>query len=48
MTVSFSREKLRQAPKKEGGETLCDPGRYVHKPDVQNKWDDNTPHTHTL
>ena len=21
---------------------LCDPGRYVHKPDVQNKWDDNT------
>ena len=25
---------------------LCDPGWYVHKPDVQNKWDDNT-HTHT-
>ena len=24
---------------------LCDPGWYVHKPDVQNKWDDNT-HTH--
>ena len=21
---------------------LCDPGWYVHKPDVQNKWDDNT------
>ena len=21
---------------------LCDPGCYVHKPDVQNKWDDNT------
>ena len=20
---------------------LCDPGWYVHKPDVQNKWDDN-------
>ena len=26
---------------------LCDPGWYVHKPDVQNKWDDNT-HTHTV
>ena len=25
---------------------LCDPGYYVHKPDVQNKWDGNT-HTHT-
>ena len=25
---------------------LCDPGLYVHKPDVQKKWDDNT-HTHT-
>ena len=24
---------------------LCDPYWYVHKPDVQNKWDDNT-HTH--
>ena len=24
---------------------LCDPGWYVHKPDVQNKWEDNT-HTH--
>ena len=21
---------------------LCDPGWYVHKPDVQNKWEDNT------
>ena len=21
---------------------LCDPGWYVHKTDVQNKWDDNT------
>ena len=21
---------------------LCDPGWYVHNPDVQNKWDDNT------
>ena len=25
---------------------LCDPGWYVHKPDVQNRWADNT-HTHT-
>ena len=25
---------------------LCDPGWYVHKPDVENKWDDNT-HRHT-
>ena len=27
---------------------LCDPGWYVHKPDVQNKWYDNITHnTHT-
>ena len=47
MAESFSREKSRQAPQKEGEEILllCDPGWYVHKPDVQNKWDDNT---HTL
>ena len=45
-TESFSREKLRQAPQKEGGEILCDPGWYVHKPDVQNNWDGNI-HTHT-
>ena len=25
---------------------MCDPGRYIHKPDVQNKWEDNT-YTHT-
>ena len=25
---------------------LCDPGWYVHKPDVQNEWDDNTHTTH--
>ena len=25
---------------------LCGPCWYVHKPDVQNKWDGNT-HTHT-
>ena len=39
------REKLRQAPQKESGEILCDPCWNVHKPVVQNKWDDNT---HTL
>ena len=50
---SFSREKLRQAPQKEGGEILSYlppglPRRLVRpqKPDVQNKWDDKT-HTHT-
>ena len=26
---------------------LCNPGWCVHKSDVQNKWDDNTTHTHT-
>ena len=35
MAESFSREKLRQAPQKEGGEILCDPGWYVHKRDVR-------------
>ena len=42
-------EKIRQAPQKEGRDTLCDPGWYIHKPDVQNKWDDrtHTQHTHT-
>ena len=45
-TESFSREKLRQARQKEGEEILCDPGWYVHKPDVQNKWDYNNTHTH--
>ena len=39
-------KKLRQAPQKEGGEILCDPGWCVHKSGVQNKWDDNR-HTHT-
>ena len=49
---SFSREKSRQAPQKEGREVLCEtfllrnPGWCVHKSDVQNKWDNNT-HTHT-
>ena len=50
---SFSREKLRQAPQEQGGEISCtgktfflrcDPGWCVHKPDVQNKWHDNTTH----
>ena len=35
MAEFFSREKFRQAPRKEGGELLS----------VQNEWDDNT-HTH--
>ena len=49
MAESFSREKLRQSPQKEGGEFLCDPGWYVHRPDVQNKWDDKThPHTQSI
>ena len=34
--------KFREAPQKEGGEILCDPGWCVHKSDVQNKWDDKT------
>ena len=38
----FSREKLTQAPQKEGGEILCKPGWYVHQPDVQNKWDETS------
>ena len=42
MAESFSREKLRQAPQKEGGEILYDPGWYVHKADIQNKWNDNS------
>ena len=48
MAESFSREKLRHAPQKEGEGNLCDPCWYaVHKPDVQNKRDVNT-HTHTM
>ena len=30
-------QKLRQAPRKEGGEILCDPAWCVHKFDVQNR-----------
>ena len=44
MAESFSREKMRQASQKEGDNSyvtflLCDPGWYVYKPEVQNKWD---------
>ena len=52
MDESFSREKIRQAPQKEGEKKrcvtflLCDPGWYPHKLNVQNKRDDNI-HTHT-
>ena len=52
MAESFSREKIRQAPQKEGGEILCDLPPvcpklvYVHKPDVQKKWNDKHTHTH--
>ena len=30
-----------QVSPEKGGEILCDTGWCVHKPDVQNKWDDN-------
>ena len=46
---SFSREKLRHAPQKEGGwEILCDlppvtPAGTSNELDVQNEWEENTP-----
>ena len=53
MAESFSREKLRHAPQKEGGwEILCDlsscvtPAGTSNELDVQNEWEENT-HTHT-
>ena len=47
MAESFSRQKSRHAPQKEGGlKILCDPGWYVQL-DVQNGWEENT-HTHLL
>ena len=51
MAESFSREKLRHAPQKEGGgEILCDPPSCVTLAgtsiDVQNEWEENT-HTHS-
>ena len=43
---------MAELPQKGGGEILCElflcyPGWYVHKPDIQNKWDDNTHTQHT-
>ena len=54
MAKSFSKEKLRQVPQKERvlyekscvTFLLCDTGRYVHKPDIENKWEDCTHTTH--
>ena len=54
MAESFSREKLRHAPQKEGGlKILCDlppvcvtPAGTSNELDVQHKWEENT-HTHT-
>ena len=51
MAESFSREKLRHAPQKEGGrQILCDlppvtPAGTSNELDVQNEWEENT---HTL
>ena len=45
---SCSREKLDKHHRRKVNEKscvtflLCDPGWYVHKPGVQNKWEDNT------
>ena len=58
MAESFSREKWRHAPQKEGGwEILCDlspvwptPAGTSNELDVQNEWGENThtQHTHSL
>ena len=52
MAESFSRQKSRHAPQKEGGlKILCDLGSCVtpagtsNELDVQNGWEENT-HTH--
>ena len=51
MAESFSREKSRHAPQKEGGlKVLCDlppvtPAGTSNELDVQNGWEENT-HTH--
>ena len=49
MTESFSREKLRQAPQKEGGWEILLPSSCVTPAgtsiEVQNEWEENT-HTH--
>ena len=52
MAESFSREKLRQAPQKEGGwknpvlpsSCVTPAGTSI---EVQNEWEENTKHTHT-
>ena len=54
MAESFSRQKSRHAPQKEGGlKILCDlpsscvtPAGTSNELDVQNGWEENT-HTHT-
>ena len=50
MAESFSREKLRQAPQKEGGWKILLPSFCVTPAgtsiEVQNEWEENT-HTHT-
>ena len=49
MAESFSREKLRQAPQKEGGWKILLPSSGVTPAgtsiEVQNEWEENT-HTH--
>ena len=52
MAESFSREKLSKHRRRKLEKScvtflLCDPGSYVHKPDVHNKWVDNTHTQHT-
>ena len=50
---SFSRENYGKHRRTKVGEKscvtflLCDPGWYVHKPDVQNKWEENIVRTET-
>ena len=58
MAESFSRQKSRHAPQKEGGlkkkKILCDlsscvtPAGTSNELDVQNGWEENTTHTHRL
>ena len=46
MAESFSRQKSRHAPQKEGGlKILCDPGWYVHI--LMSRMDGKKTHTHT-
>ena len=53
MAESFSREKLRYAPQKEGGWkkllwpfSCVTPAGTSNEFDVQNEWEENTQHTH--